>query len=182
MDQREFERWQEVTSSSQYMWVEDAATRMNGRGCLYYSGGESGIYMRITPAGKLQAGHYEGAVPHIGEALFKPLAERECGSFNEAFQLPCFMHSTIFRLLSPDCCSIVSCTGRCMPWDSGAKRARELAAGRLHLHRIKAEGMPTANIQKGGFYLGQSAEQHESCFPAVCERRCRHGQVQRRRI
>lgn len=89
MDQREFERWQEVTSSSQYMWVEDVATRMNGRGCLYYSGGESGIYMRITPEGKLQAGHYEGAVPHIGEALFKPVAERECGSFNEAFQLAC---------------------------------------------------------------------------------------------
>lgn len=48
MDQREFEHWQAVTSSSRHMWVEDAVTRMNGRGCLYYSGGESGIYMRIT--------------------------------------------------------------------------------------------------------------------------------------
>ena len=46
MDQREFEHWQAVTSSSRHMWVEDAVTRMNGRGCLYYSGGESGIYMR----------------------------------------------------------------------------------------------------------------------------------------
>ncbi len=54
------------------MWVEDAVSRLNGRGCLYYSGGESGIYMRITPDGTLQVGNYEGAIPHIGEALFKP--------------------------------------------------------------------------------------------------------------
>ena len=89
MDQSEFEHWQAVTSSSQYLWVEDAVTRLNGRGCLCYSGGESGIYMRITPDGTLQAGNYEGAIPHIGEALFKPGAERKCGSFNEAFQLAC---------------------------------------------------------------------------------------------
>lgn len=72
MDQREFEHWQAVTSGSRHMWVEDAVTRMNGRGCLYYSGGESGIYMRITQDGMLQVGNYEGAIPHIGEALFRP--------------------------------------------------------------------------------------------------------------
>ena len=89
MDQGEFEHWQTVTSSSRHMWVEDAVTRMNGCGRLYYSGGESGIYMRITQDGMLQVGNYEGAIPHIGEALFKPGAERKCGSFNEAFQLAC---------------------------------------------------------------------------------------------
>ena len=89
MDQREFEHWQAVTSGSRHMWVEDAVTRMNGRGCLYYSGGESGIYMRITQEGTLQVGNYEGAVPHIGEALLGPGAERKCGSFNEAFQQAC---------------------------------------------------------------------------------------------
>lgn len=89
MDQREFEHWQAVTSSSQHMWVEDAVARLNGRGCLYYTGGESGIYMRITQEGTLQVGNYEGAVPHIGEALLGPGAERKCGSFNEAFQQAC---------------------------------------------------------------------------------------------
>ena len=73
MDQGEFEHWQAVTSSSRYLWVEDAVSRLNGRGCLYYSGGESGIYMRITPDG----------------TLFKPGAERKCGSSSEAFQLAC---------------------------------------------------------------------------------------------
>ena len=53
MDQRKFEHWQAVTSSSQHMWVEDAVARLNGRGCLYYTSGESGIYMRITQDGTL---------------------------------------------------------------------------------------------------------------------------------
>ena len=46
MDQREFGHWQAVTSGSRRMWMEDVVTRRNGRGCLYYSGEESGIYMR----------------------------------------------------------------------------------------------------------------------------------------
>lgn len=89
MDIREFERWQEITASSRHMWVEDAVTRLNGRGSLYYCGGESGVYMRITPDGKLQAGEYEGAIPHIGEAMFRRVAEKECGSYNDAFALAC---------------------------------------------------------------------------------------------
>lgn len=72
MDQIEFEHWQTVTSSSQCMWVEDAVTRLNGLGCFYCSGGESGIYMRIAQDGTLQAGNYEGAFPHIGDALSGP--------------------------------------------------------------------------------------------------------------
>lgn len=91
MEQREFEHWQAVTSGSRHMWVEDAVTRRNGYSRLYYSGGESGIYMRIDPGGRLQIGNYEGAVPHIGEALFKPGMEKECGSFNEAFRIVCEM-------------------------------------------------------------------------------------------
>lgn len=38
MDQREFEHWQAVTSSSQYMWVEDAVTRLNGLPLLHRRG------------------------------------------------------------------------------------------------------------------------------------------------
>ena len=89
MTQEEFARWQAITMSSSHRWVEDAVTRLNGRGLLYYSGGETGTYMRITPDGKLQAGTYEDAYPHIGEASFILKAEKECGSFNEAFKLAC---------------------------------------------------------------------------------------------
>lgn len=85
----EFEHWQKITDSSRYRWVEDAVTRLNGRDLLYYSGGDSGVYMRITQDGVLQAGTYEGAIPHIGEALFTVKAEKRCGSFDEAFKLAC---------------------------------------------------------------------------------------------
>lgn len=87
MDQIEFEHWQTVTSSSQCMWVEDVVTRLNGLGCFYYSGGESGIYMRIAQDGTLQAGNYEGAFPPYRGCAVWAGAERKCGGFNEAFQL-----------------------------------------------------------------------------------------------
>lgn len=45
MTQQEFEHWQAVTESSQYQWMEDESTRLNDRGALYYTGGESGLYM-----------------------------------------------------------------------------------------------------------------------------------------
>lgn len=89
MDQREFEYWQAVTSGSEYRWVEDAITRLNGNGALYYSGGEDGIYMRLSPDGKLTAGTYSGAILHIGEALFQRKSEHQYDSFDEAFQAAC---------------------------------------------------------------------------------------------
>ena len=58
----------------------DEVTRMNGRGFLYYSGGESGIDMRVTRDGSLQVGNYEGAIPHIGDALFKPGRKRNAAA------------------------------------------------------------------------------------------------------
>ena len=39
MTKKELEQWQAVTNSSQYRWVEDRITRLNGRGTLYYTGG-----------------------------------------------------------------------------------------------------------------------------------------------
>ena len=42
--------------------------------------------MRIGTDGMLRAGTYEGAIPHIGEALFTVKAEKKFDSWNEAFQ------------------------------------------------------------------------------------------------
>ena len=86
MTDTELKTWLAVTQDSRYRWTEDEITRLNGRGALYYYGGEDGIYMRIQPDGKLSIGTYEGALPHIGEALFTPKASMDCGNFDRALQ------------------------------------------------------------------------------------------------
>lgn len=86
MTDTERRQWIAVTANSQYQWTADEVTRQNGRGELYFLGGESGIYMRIQPEGLLSIGTYEGAIPHIGEALFTQKTVRDCGSFDQAFQ------------------------------------------------------------------------------------------------
>lgn len=63
MTKKELEQWQAVTNSSQYRWVEDRITRLNGRGTLYYTGGGDGCFMRITPEGNLTIGIYEVLYP-----------------------------------------------------------------------------------------------------------------------
>ncbi|MDD3778434.1 MAG: hypothetical protein PHU76_01820 [Synergistaceae bacterium] len=89
MTQNEFDYWQSVMQSSKYRWVEDSITRLNGNGGLYYTGGEDGCYMRLSPDGKLTVGTYEGAFPHIGEALFTRQAEHQYPDFNAAFEAAC---------------------------------------------------------------------------------------------
>ena len=82
----ELKQWMAVTENSRYLWTEDEITRRNGRGALYYLGGEDGVYIRIQPEGELSVGTYEGALPHIGEAIFTRKAVMDCGSFDQAFQ------------------------------------------------------------------------------------------------
>lgn len=89
MTAKEFKYWQAVTESSRHSWREDSVTRLNGQGALYYTGGESGIFMRVTADGELTVGTYEGAIPHIGEACFSKKAEHKCRDFNEGFQYVC---------------------------------------------------------------------------------------------
>lgn len=86
MTDTELKSWLAVTQDSRYRWTEDEITRLNGRGALYYYGGEDGIYMRIQPDGKLSIGTYEGALPHIGEAGFTPKTSMDCGNFDRALQ------------------------------------------------------------------------------------------------
>lgn len=89
MDEKEFAYWQAITQASTYRWTEDTITQRNGAGNLYYTGGENGRYMRLSPDGKLTLGTYEGAYPHIGEALFRVAVEHQCKDINEAFQVVC---------------------------------------------------------------------------------------------
>ena len=86
MTDSEWKQWMAVTENSQHQWTEDEITRRNGRGALYYLGGEDGVYIRIQPEGKLSVGTYEGALPHIGEAVFTRKAVMDCAGFDQAFQ------------------------------------------------------------------------------------------------
>jgi hypothetical protein len=53
---------------------------------MYFTGGEDGVYMRIQKDGVLEAGNYEGAFLHIGEATFKPVVTKQFDSFSEAYK------------------------------------------------------------------------------------------------
>lgn len=86
MTDAEMRQWLAVTENSRYQWTEDEVTRLNGRGALYYFGGEDGIYIRIEPEGELSVGTYEGAFPHIGEAFFTEKMVVSCNTFDRAFQ------------------------------------------------------------------------------------------------
>jgi hypothetical protein len=81
-----FAAWLAGTGSSRFRWVEDEIYRLNGHGAMYYTGGEDGIDMKIHSDGKLEAGKYEGAVPHIGEAMFTVAVVRQFSSFSEAYK------------------------------------------------------------------------------------------------
>jgi hypothetical protein len=83
--ERNFDAWMAVTESSSRRWTEDEIYNFNGHGSLYYIGGENGMYMRIQKDGTLEAGNYEGAIPHIGEALFKPAVTRKFENYSAAF-------------------------------------------------------------------------------------------------
>ena len=45
----------------------------------------AGVYVQIDPNGAAQAGSFEGALPHIGDACFMPRWRHDFGSFAEAF-------------------------------------------------------------------------------------------------
>jgi hypothetical protein len=77
MSEQEFAAWQALTESSRELWTEDDIFRLNGHGSFYYHGGEDGNFIKIHKSGLLEAGTYEGALPHIGEAMFRPVVSRQ---------------------------------------------------------------------------------------------------------
>lgn len=85
MTKDEFAYWQSRIENSRFQWTEDEIFRLNGRGAFYYSGGEDGIYIKIHRDGLLEAGKYEDAFPHIGEALFTVQASKRYTDYSAAF-------------------------------------------------------------------------------------------------
>jgi hypothetical protein len=85
MTNQEFAGWSAVTAGSGNLWTEDVIYRLNGRGAMYFIGGENGAYIRVGRDGVLEAGKYEGASPHIGEAMFTPVVTRRYDNYSDAF-------------------------------------------------------------------------------------------------
>lgn len=84
MTTQEFNNWKKETEGSKHHWQVDEVTKRNRGVLLIYIGGENGKYIEVTPDGQATVGKYEGAVPHIGEALFVPLHARKFASQDQA--------------------------------------------------------------------------------------------------
>ena len=65
-----FEAWKIETESSKLLWVMDQVTFHNRVDLLFFRGGTDGTYIEISKGGFVSIGYYEGAIPHIGEAMF----------------------------------------------------------------------------------------------------------------
>lgn len=77
MTKQEEQAWLEETAKSAGRWNEDPIWASKGD-LLLYRGGESGRYIEVRSGGHLTKGDlsmgtYDGALPHIGEAIFQPL-------------------------------------------------------------------------------------------------------------
>jgi len=103
MTKAEFNFWWSRQQSSKGRWVCDPVVSVNSRMAarrghpvsgysLFFKGGEDGAYIEIHDDGFVEVGVYEGAVPHIGEALFtrkhknQPMTDQghRAGNFSEA--------------------------------------------------------------------------------------------------
>lgn len=79
MSPQEFAAWSERTRASETRWQVYSIMWLNQGRFLAYRGGVDGIYAEVSPDGVAAIGTYEGAVPHIGEALFHVQHSRQLG-------------------------------------------------------------------------------------------------------
>lgn len=84
MDMNEYRAWMAETKKSETQWNFDFISWHNKKEILAYTGGVNGQYVSIEQNGEMQIGTYEGAYPHIGEAIFKRRAHKKYQDFNEA--------------------------------------------------------------------------------------------------
>lgn len=85
MDATEFANWKKLTASSAHRWTVDEVRKHNDGTLLAYKGGADGVYVELAPDGTAKTGHYHGAVPHIGEALFQaPLFTKKFATQSDA--------------------------------------------------------------------------------------------------
>lgn len=85
MTSQEFEAWMRQTERSKKGWQVDEVLLANRGEHLMYRGGQDGTYVAISTDNIVQVGHYEGALPHIGEAIFTPRGTKEFDSKDDAF-------------------------------------------------------------------------------------------------
>ena len=62
-----------LTESSRSQWTENEIYWLNSHGAKYYRSGENGVYIKIQQNVGLEIGNYEGAIPHIGEAIYQTI-------------------------------------------------------------------------------------------------------------
>lgn len=84
MTQQEFDAWTAHTERSRRGWQRDEVTLHNRGELLMYHGGEDGTYVRVYGT-TVEVGSYEGAVPHIGEAMFKLRGKRTFDTASDAY-------------------------------------------------------------------------------------------------
>lgn len=82
MTKQEFNAWWEETKASREKWNRDDITGYNSKLLaernnnpalyreLFYTGGSEGVYIEVNGMGIVEVGEYQGAYPHIGEAIF----------------------------------------------------------------------------------------------------------------
>ena len=86
MNKAEFDAWTAETKFSERNWRRDHITGENSKRYadhpewfngkppmareLFYKGGTDWVYIEICGDGTVTVGEYEGAIPHIGEAMF----------------------------------------------------------------------------------------------------------------
>lgn len=87
MTKAEYEAWKKETERSRHHWTVDEVRKINTGDLLFYKGAENGQYIEVSFSGVATVGTYEGAIPHIGEALFRPLHSRSFSSQGEALKV-----------------------------------------------------------------------------------------------
>ena len=85
MNKAEFTAWKAHTKASRFTWTLDPVHNgKNGQDYLFHRGGESGQYISVKN-GDAIIGNFEGAYPHIGEAMFTPVYSKQFADDTTAF-------------------------------------------------------------------------------------------------
>ena len=84
MTKLEAEKWCTLTNSSKNKWTLDEITANNKGIYLFYIGGEEGNFIEVLKTGLMNVGTYQGAFPHIGEAIFPVLKSKQFKDQNAA--------------------------------------------------------------------------------------------------
>lgn len=85
MTDNEFKAWATHTARSRNGWMLDEVTAHNRGEMLLYRGGERGVYVLVS-RNVVTVGRYEGAVPHIGEAMFTCVGQKAFANDSRAFE------------------------------------------------------------------------------------------------